>query len=156
MPEGVSGNDIGPNIAHGIDLSASAGVEDGFTANDPEDADIGGNDLQNFPVLTSMQASGGALKLSGTLDVPAATSDAIYTISVHESSVCFSDPEGEWFLGAAVVVLSGDSEEFAISVPPAGPDPLITVTATDPAGNTSEFSPCFEGLPGLVFADGFE
>src|SRR5262249_23733303 len=48
---GIVGNRILSTVGIGIDLG-----ENGVTPNDPGDADVGGNNLQNFPVLSTVQA----------------------------------------------------------------------------------------------------
>lgn len=152
-------NDIAQSSTIGIDLVATGNLADGVTANDADDPDLGGNNLQNFPVLTTIAASAGQLLVAGSLDVPAATANAIYTIAVYQNASC--DPtgngEGELYLGSADVPLSGNSlanEQFQFTLPV---NPLangaISATATDPAGNTSEFSLC---LRDSVFRNGFE
>jgi hypothetical protein len=62
-------------------------------------------------------------------------------------------------LGTQVVSLSGNAESFSVTLPvtPPAPGHVITATATDPAGNTSELSACLAAPVILtVFADGFE
>lgn len=155
----VAGNEIGGSSGLGIDLIASGAVGDGVTANDLNDADSGANNLQNFPVLTSFGANAGQLLISGSLDVPTATSNADYTIGVYANASC--DPsgngEGELYLGSATVNLSGNSVaneafQFAIAATPVA-NGAISVTATDALGNTSEFSPC---LLDTLLRNGFE
>src|SRR6185503_2432848 len=65
----ITGNSIHDSGALGIDLFAGnfAGVG-GVTPNDAGDVDIGGNGLQNFPVLQSAATSGSAVTVQGTLD----------------------------------------------------------------------------------------
>ena len=151
----VRGNSIFSNTALGIDLSVDMGP-DGVTANDAGDGDTGANNLQNYPVLTS--AVGGSTTVQGTLN---STPSTQFTLEFFHSGAC--DPsgfgEGESFLGSATVETDagGDasfSVEFAESVP-AGR--FITATATDSAGNTSEFSQCIAAAaasPGDVNRDG--
>jgi len=136
----VRGNSIFSNGALGIDLSVGMGP-DGVTANDAGDGDTGANNLQNFPVLTS--AVSGSTRVQGTLN---STPSTQYTLEFFHSGSC--DPsgfgEGESFLGSTTVETDAGgnasfSVEFAESVP-AGR--FITATATDSAGNTSEFSQC--------------
>jgi CSLREA domain-containing protein len=62
----ILGNTIHSNGGLGIDLN-----QDGVTANDALDADGGPNSLLNFPLLTSVFASGGNLTVNFKLDVPA-------------------------------------------------------------------------------------
>ena len=65
------GNSIFSNSGLGIDLGTSS-PSPGRTANDTDDADtIGGNELQNFPVLTSAVSSGGTTTVGGSLDTNA-------------------------------------------------------------------------------------
>ena len=149
------GNDVFGNGILGADLGA-----DGNSINDFNDADVGPNDTQNAPELVSVAATEG-LVVEGTLDVPAATSAAPYTIALYENAEC--DPsltgEGEIFLGAQVVNLSGNAEDFSVDlvIPRPAAGRVITATATDPEGNTSEFSSCIDVPVGPeVFSDGFE
>jgi hypothetical protein len=144
-----------------INLCPVGACASAVDANDADDADSGGNNLQNFPVLGSGVAFGDSLTINGVLDVPAATSNAPYTIALYESAVCHPSGfgEGAIFLGARVVNLSGNAEGFSVTLPltPPAPGRLVTATATDPLGNTSEFSACLAAPVILtIFADGFE
>src|SRR5207249_4110570 len=52
--DAILGNSVSGNGQIGIDLSLPGTLNgDGVTPNDPGDADTGGNDLQNFPVLSA-------------------------------------------------------------------------------------------------------
>jgi parallel beta-helix repeat protein len=144
-------NSIHSNTSLGIDLG-----EDGVDVNDPGDLDDGENGRQNFPVLV---ASPGSTVLRGRLD---SRSDNAYTIDLYRSNAC--DPtgfgEGQQHLtdidvttdsmgGAAFEVdLANISlTRVGSAVPSAVLSSVksgdsITATATDPDGNTSEFSAC--------------
>lgn len=156
----LADNDFSNNDSLGIDLSIAAGAN-GVTANDPDDADSGPNNLQNFPVLTSASASANSISLNGTLDVPAATSNAAYVLTIYESPNCDASGNGEGAvrLDTRTVVLSGNAEGFALTlnIAPNSEPSVLTTTVTDPAGNSSEFSACLnEPRPDAVFANGFE
>jgi hypothetical protein len=58
----VRGNSIFSNGGLGIDLSP-----EGVTPNDSKDTDTGTNNLQNFPVLTSVMSSGNSTSIQGSL-----------------------------------------------------------------------------------------
>jgi CSLREA domain-containing protein len=143
----IRGNSIRSSVGLGIDLGS-----DGRTANDPGDDDGGANNQQNFPVITSAEKLGTNVVVSGELDSAPSTR---YELDLFLESSC--DPsgngEGPLLLGSTAVTTtpSGDAS-FALTLPVTGPGGFVTATATDPAGNTSEFSACAElGLPsGLV------
>jgi hypothetical protein len=134
----VSGNSIHDNDGLGIDLGS-----DGVTANDPGDTDTGPNNLQNFPVLSSAISEGSSTVIAGTLDGPAGTA---YSIELFSNPICddSSNGEGQTFLGEVSVTTDVTGmASFRVSLPRlAAIERVITATATDPAGNTSEFSPC--------------
>lgn len=138
------GNSIFSNGGLGINLlPAPLGSEPGsvVTPNDPGDTDVGANNLQNFPVLGSAVTFGGGVTIQGTLN---STPNRAYRIDFFANTS--SDPsgfgEGERFLGFASVTTDGSGNaNFSVSLAvtvPAGQ--FITATATDPNGNTSEFS----------------
>jgi hypothetical protein len=116
----------------GIDLGG-----DGPTANDPGDADAGPNTLLNYPVLLSAVASGQGTVVTGQLDVPA---PAQATVEL------FSNPfpafgeivEAARFLGTAT---PGAGGTFVAHLEDSAAGLVLTATATDAAGNTSEISP---------------
>jgi CSLREA domain-containing protein len=129
----------------GIDLGGTG--EDGVTPNDTLDPDTGSNNLQNYPILTSWSISAGGITLNGTLNSTASTT---IDIDFYGNSVC--DPsgygEGEWYMGSKQVTTNGSGNAtFSQSLKPAL---YFTATATDPSGNTSEFSNCLKG-PEMVF-----
>jgi len=112
------------------------------TANDLGDPDTGPNNPQNHPILTSALSDGVTLTVGGMFNSMPATT---YRLEFFNNSVC--DPsgfgEGQTFLGSSTQAADA-SGDAAISVPigaPAGGG-FITATATDPSGNTSEFSNC--------------
>lgn len=141
----VSGNSIHSNNGLGIDLSPAdifpfAG--DGPTSNDPCDVDAGPNDFQNFPVLTSVQTSGGITIIQGTLN---STANTAFNVEFFSNDDC--DPsgfgEGQTFIGSATVTTDGAcNASFTVSLPGTIGSKAVTATATDPNGNTSEFSNC--------------
>lgn len=140
----ITGNSIHSNGLLGIDLQPAFGNDGGVTPNDPDDADAGGNGLQNFPVLTSAAAGPTSIRIAGILNsAPGQT----YAVEFFASSSC--DPsghgEGAVFLGSAAVTTSsaGDAS-FNVTLPVfVAPGEVITATATRAdIGATSEFSAC--------------
>lgn len=146
----ILGNSIRSNGRLGIDLAKNWNSLDGVTQNDTGDGDVGGNDLQNFPVLTAASSDGGSTRIEGTFN---SRSNRAYTIEFFANAVC--DPsghgEGETFLGAAGLTTDAAGNAtvntvLALGVPTGA---FITSTATDSTtGDTSEFSACVQVTPG--------
>lgn len=155
----IEGNSIDQSGFVGIDLASSV-LGDGVTPNDANDVDTGSNGLQNFPVLGTLSHVQGQLQVTGTLDVPAATSDAVYRLGFYESATCNAagNGEGAGFLGTVPVRLSGAAQGFSVRLGvPGTADAQLAVTATDPNGNTSEFSACRVIPDGItIFRNSFE
>ncbi len=143
----ISGNSIHNNGGLGIDLN-----DDGITANDAMDADPGPNNLQNFPVVTLAEATGGSL-------IGAFNSTPNTTFHVEFFSNAAADPsgngEGETFLGHIDLTTDANGDaDFALMSPIAmTAGHFVSVTATDPDGNTSEFGPALTIAPGFTFVD---
>ena len=136
----VLGNHIHSNGGLGIDLGVA-----GVTPNDVGDIDTGPNELQNFPVLTSAVSGDGTTALAGTLS---GSGNTEYRIEFFANTAC--DPsghgEGQIFAGFVNVISNAvGNATFDTTVPGSG---IFTATATDPTGNTSEFSPCITPAPG--------
>ncbi len=139
----ISRNTIHSNGGLGINLGT-----DGITFNDDAaalDADEGANHLQNFPVLSSAQSSGGTTTIQATLRA-AAKQD--YRIEFF-SGACNGDSpfnygEGKKYLGAVDVKTNAQGKAtFTFTKnKPIAVNTAITATATDNLGNTSEFSKC--------------
>jgi len=131
----ILGNLIYGNETLGIDLNW-----DLVTPNDAGDTDIGPNNLQNYPVLTSANFEGGALAIRGTLESVASQT---YRIEFFGGTVANASGfgEGRVVLGAVNVVTGADgTAAFDLAWPcPAGVR-IVSATATDSGGNTSEFS----------------
>ncbi len=134
----ISSNSIHSNTGLGIDLG-----QDGVTPNDAGDSDAGANNLQNFPVLTA--AATGSTTVQGTLNsTPGTTfrleffSSAAPDPSEHGEAMTLLGSRDVTTSGAGVVAFTFSS---TITVTTGH---FISATATDPAGNTSEFSKAFE------------
>jgi hypothetical protein len=106
------------------------------TPNDPGDADTGANNGQNFPVITSAKNSL-TTTVRGKLN---STPGKTFNIQF------FSNPsgadEGRVFIGQKSVTTGslGNASFTFKSASKVAKGRTITATATDPAGNTSEFS----------------
>lgn len=137
----ILANTFGDNTGLGIDLTGGTESNVGVTANDEDDTDTGPNDLQNFPVLTSVvyDPSNGHTVYTGTLS---STPNQTFTIQFWGNvNIDPSDHgEGGEFLGQLTVTTDDQGEaSFSAGGPP--PSDFTTATATNTAtGNTSEFS----------------
>jgi parallel beta-helix repeat protein len=121
----------------GIDLKG-----DGVTENDSGDGDTGPNKLQNFPVITGLKED----IISGTLN---STPNTAFRLEFFVNSECSSSGhgQGEIFLGSFDVTTDGSGDVAFVGTLDTAPGrQMVTATATDPDGNTSEFSACFGGL----------
>lgn len=133
------GNSIHSNQMLGITLGGSWSP----IPNDAGDGDTGGNQLQNYPRMTSASVSGGATTVAGFLNSTPSTS---FLIQVFADSQC--DPtgfgEGRYPIGQSTQTTNATgfvsfSLTFGVAVPSGW---VMTATATDPAGNSSAFSDC--------------
>ena len=134
----IEGNSIFSNGGLGIDLDAG-----GVTLNDLGDADTGGNNLQNFPRIAAVSVAGGNVNVSGFLN---SRPNITYRLEFFVSDA--ADPtgfgEGQIFLGSTDATTdSVGNVAFDATFAFAGPVAVVTATATDPDGNTSEFSKAF-------------
>jgi hypothetical protein len=134
----IRGNSIFFNTGLGIDLAPV-----GVTPNDLGDFDTGANNLQNFPALAGATTNGvNSVTIRGTLNSTAST---VFTLDFYASAV--ADPthfgEGAIYLGSTTVMTPANalrSVAFGVTLTVAVPASyVIAATATDPAGNTSEF-----------------
>ena len=141
----IRGNSVHSNGGLGIDLFPL-----NATPNDEEDGDTGANNVQNFPVLSAVSltaATGGSpqggIRVQGVLHTaPSATFD----LDFYSNDACVRFPkdflEGRTYLGSGVVTTNAEGEgPFDVTLPATiGAGERVSVTATDAAGSTSEFS----------------
>jgi hypothetical protein len=120
----------------------------GLTINDPSDADTGPNNLQNFPVLSSVMPDGNNTVIEGTLRSEASKT---YRIELFSNTSC----NGSGFGGARFFVAATNANtnasgnaSFSFTIPTASiTGAVFAATATDPANNTSELSQCKSAGP---------
>ncbi len=135
----IRNNSIHDNIGLGIDLGG-----DGVTVNDEcdQDSDFGANMLQNFPDLLAPVFNGdGTVTVEGVIRT---VGHQHYTIDFYSSAS--ADPsnhgEGETVIGSTEVTTDGNGfGSFTFnSTALVSSSAVISATATDDYGNTSEFS----------------
>jgi uncharacterized repeat protein (TIGR01451 family) len=141
MRNSILSNSISQNGELGIDLGNGTGP-DGVTPNHPFVAGIdqtGANFLQNYPVLAGASQSA----VSGFLD---STPNSNYRLEFFANSACDPSAHGQGlsFIGFANVATDGRGHVgFSFStLPKLKKGVVVTATATDASGNTSEFSGC--------------
>jgi hypothetical protein len=122
----------------GIDLAG-----DGVTLNDPLDADLGPNQLQNSPVISDVVITLVDTTISGYLESAA---DSSYTVAIYGSPFCDGSGYGEgyWSLDTAVVNtdVTGKGTFEVVLAEPLAAGTFVSALATDAAGNSSEFGAC--------------
>ncbi len=127
-------NSIFSNGALGVDLNS-----DGLTPNDTKDPDTGANGLQNFPNLSSAKNSGGQTTIKGTLNSKPNKNFVLRFFSNPPAGAA----EGKRCIGQKSVSTNQNGNTGTFTFKPAnkvGVGQSITAAATDPNGNTSEFS----------------
>jgi parallel beta-helix repeat protein len=154
----ITENSIFDNGGIGIDLAAGTSTSgDGFTVNDANDIDSGGNDLLNFPVITSAGEGGGTITVNFNLDLPAGD----YRIEFF-TNPSGADPstygEGEIFASFVNINHTGSgTESFSHGFPGSVGD-VITATTSECTdgptcstfGNTSEFCVAVTAVAGTT------
>ncbi len=138
----IRGNSIHDNGGLGIGLGGG-----GPHFNDPQDADDGPNHAQNFPIIRQVEHLGpqgaGSTRIVAKFN---STPSTTFTLDFHSNPPCADFPrefvEGEVYLGSSQATTDSNGD-FAIDVTlpvetEAGA--RISITATDPNGNTSEYS----------------
>ena len=139
----ILGNAIFANEGLGIDLGASSGgasiQPDGPTPNYPGGTNSGANLLENHPLLSSVAASGGSTTVQGKLN---SFPNGVFRIEffANDGPDASGYGQGKTFLGFQTVTTGADGNaRFTATF--AGTYPFVAATATDAAGNTSDFSP---------------
>jgi hypothetical protein len=136
----ITANSIFGNGSAANDLGIDLGL-DGVTANDAGDGDSGANRLQNFPVLTNVVVSLAGVTFEGFLS---SAPDTTYTVEFFANYVRERTglSQGQSFIGATNLATDATGTKFFSVTLPADVTCrfLATATATDPDGNTSEFS----------------
>ena len=127
-----SNNGLG--IDHGAQFGVSPNVSGGGTG--------GANDRQNFPVIA---AAANTFANEGYVRVTLDSGPGTYRIQLFSNTAC--DPsghgEGQTFLMESPLVITTPSTvEQTVVVPGLSANQVVTATATDEEGNTSEFSAC--------------
>ena len=132
----IRGNSIFSNGELGIDLESP-----GVTPNDAKDVDFGANNLQNFPVITSVFSFVNGTTIKGSLN---STPNTTFQIDFYSNAALDASGNGEGarFLSTTPVTtdINGDATINVTLPAPLGTGRVLTATATDPDGNTSEFS----------------
>ena len=139
----ILNNSIHDNGALGIDLG-----NDGVTPNGS--GPVGPNDFQNYPVLTSVVTDGSSTIITGTLN---AAPNSVFIVQFFDNPTGDSSGNGQGQnllavqVGAEITTAptvttdSNGTASFTFTIPGAlGVGDAVTATATDPSGNTSEFS----------------
>jgi parallel beta-helix repeat protein len=140
----IRGNSIHDNVNLGVNLG-----NDGATPNDLGDGDTGSNSLQNFPVISSV-IYGANTSVAGRLN---STPNTDFQLDFYANPPCSNFPreflQGQTYLGSAQVTTdgSGDAAFDVTTLASTVSGSRISAAATDPSGNTSEFS---QRLPFLV------
>ena len=135
----IRGNSIHDNGLLGIDLYTGI---DTPKPNDPGDADEGSNHLQNFPIIQSV-TTGATTHIIGKFNSTPATT---FDLDFYANPACPNFPreflEGETWLGTSQVTTDGAGNAAIDVTLPVATDAgaRMSATATDPEGNTSEFS----------------
>jgi hypothetical protein len=136
------GNRISRNFVYGNDRAEIDLEDDGVTSNDIADADVGANNHSNFPIVRNLSVSSTTVTIGGALKALAST-----TYRLEFFAAAASDASGhggsQRYLGFANVTTNASgaatfTKSFNTTLAYGW---VVSATATDSAGNSSEFSP---------------
>jgi VCBS repeat-containing protein len=137
----ISGNSIHSNTSMGINLTLGGDFTPTENDESAKDSDVGPNEMQNFPVLTRAPVSDEIATVSGTL---ISNPNKTFRLEFFANVACDDQRHGEGrtYIGTTNVSTdgSGNASFGPLSFPV--PSGQSVITATDPDGNTSEFSKC--------------
>jgi hypothetical protein len=126
-------------------LNGSIGIELGdFFAepNDPGDPDSGANRLQNTPELVDVVVAGD--QVTAAFSISTNPANATYPLLVDFYIADADAEEGESYVGtstySATDFATGEVSKVFTAAAPLAPGNEVVATATDSAGNTSEFT----------------
>ena len=151
----LTGNRIYANGGIEIDIGGNGGEVNGVSANDPGDADLGPNNVQNFPVLSPVLVTGSTISIPYMID----SANVPYTLEFSFSTLCDASgngPAGQ--MQSDPVALTGIpvTGTAMFQLPAVAANGFVTATATGPDG-TSEFSACRPyAVVDSLLANGFE
>lgn len=132
----IRGNSLYNNGTLGINLEPAPTTLNA-TPNDSGDGDTGGNNLQNFPLLNRVEVCDGSATQRGSLNSAASTT---YLVDFYSTPGGFTNAlwpdEGRTYHSTTSVITDG-SGNATFALP--GGTTNLSMTATDPSGNTSEF-----------------
>src|SRR5215831_9450829 len=145
----LSANSIFANKTLGIDLSQVGGNTTGVDQNDPGDADLGANDLQNYPVLTRASIlNNGLTFVYGSLN---STANTKFHVELFANNAADNSGfgEGQSYMGGFDVTTDANGNvNFEVGgYANLAAGQFISATATDPNRSTSEFSKCVVIVP---------
>jgi hypothetical protein len=137
----IKRNRIFSNAGLGIAFSPNR-----LTPGEVNSGDPGPNRLQNFPLITAVTRGAQSTSIVGTLN---SQSNTVFAIEVFSNSACDESGNGEgaqFFHTFEATTDATGAATFNANAPlPLPVGRILTMTATDSAGNTSEFSPCQAG-----------
>lgn len=141
FPDAGAGNQI---LSNAIFDNSGMGIEinrDGVTPNDEGDADTGPNNFQNYPVIATSVAANGGAAVRATLS---STPGSAFTLDFFSNDVCDESGfgEGRYPLGTASLTTDASGLGSVTTAFSSVTGTLLTATATDAGGSTSEFSQC--------------
>lgn len=137
----IRGNSLSLNGGNGIDLIGDLLGDE----NDAGDVDEGANRIQNWPELTAASYTSATDTVAVTFSVDSPATSSLYPLTIDLYVADAEDQEGEVYLGATSYTLTdfgtGVVQRSFVTDAPVSVGDRLVATATDAAGNTSEFSP---------------
>ncbi|MFO0953950.1 MAG: PKD domain-containing protein [Isosphaeraceae bacterium] len=128
----IRGNVIHHNAGYAIALGP-----DGLTPNDPLDADLGPNQLQNTPQI-DLAVTGPTTRVIGSLRSKPSTT---YTIDAYSTPLTDLGQAARWLGSFTLTTDAAGYASLDVTLANAtSSTETVTATATDPDGNTSELS----------------
>lgn len=143
----ILGNRFSGNRKLAIDVAVSSNG-DGASANDPGDADEGGNRMQNHPVITSLICASGTCTLGYRVD--SATTNASYPLRIDIARGRGGQAEFPIVVDRYSAIDAGVIKSISFTAAALEGGGGLVLSATDAAGNSSEFG------GEHLFDDGFE